>query len=989
MDEVIEKLQNNRFVAVLGYSGSGKSSLMNCGVLPVICGGFITNAGADWNIVRTRPGDDPIHNLAASLARFNKSIENEDEIQAQSTLVNAILRSGPDGLMRVLERFDKGGTSNTLILIDQFEEVFRFRKDIDPIQIQDERSIYIEMLLSALSDTENRVYVALSMRSDFLGNCASFPTLNGLINESNYLVPKMTRDQKRKAIEGPIAVGNGSISERLVKRLLLEIGDDQDQLPIIQHAMMRAWNFWVANRNDNEPLSVRHYNAIGQLSGALSQHADEIYDQLSPSQKQIAETAFKLLTQKGQDNKGLRRPARVEEIARVAGVTEEEVIEVVDEFRKTGRSFLMPGEGVSLNGSSIIEISHESLMRIWVRLKNWVDEEYESSQMYIRLSEAATMYQIGQTGLWRPPDLQLALNWQKKQKPNRIWGQRYNEAFERAIVFLDTSRITYEAEQKNQELLQKRVLRRARIAALFMGLLALIAISFVIYGFIQQGIAEREALIAKQNSEKAVIAARDADQQRKNALAQTKIAMQARDSMAIINTQLNQTNEQLSVALQNESVAKQVAEREKLNAIEQSNIAEKERDRADSTTVEVIRVNDDFRRLLYLFVAQSMATKSLDIEDNDLQGLLAYQAYQFHNEFGGRKYDYFIYNGLYSALAQISDHTYNTVSVHGKNSVRSVTFPSTSEFYYTTGADGKVLKNDNTGKTPSKVLSSSAYRNKIIAVSKNDRYLVSGGDSSFVHIFDLTKEDTKPGTITVHKGHVNDIEFLPDNVSVITAGADNRILKVNVESGDILELEKGTTEYKVLDISESGKILAAGGLDGKVELFTLNNNNPTAKVVQRSNKKPVFAVAVSVDEKLLAYGDEDGAVILWDILENKEIRHLKSHDSRVTDIEFSPDGQLVATSSLDGTIHIWVLDELNELAIVLSDNDAYVWDIDFSPDSHHLLAACEDGEIRVWETDPHLMADKMCEGLKRNMTEEEWVTYAGEDIPFTDTCSGK
>ena len=121
-------------------------------------------------------------------------------------------------------------------------------------------------------------------------------------------------------------------------------------------------------------------------------------------------------------------------------------------------------------------------MRIWVRLKNWVDEEHESAQMYMRLSDAAEMYQIGRTGLWRPPDLQLALNWQKKQQPNRLWAQQYNEAFERAIVFLDTSRITYEAEQKNQERLQQRMLRRTRLAAIILGILAVIAIAFLVYG---------------------------------------------------------------------------------------------------------------------------------------------------------------------------------------------------------------------------------------------------------------------------------------------------------------------------------------------------------------------------------------------------------------------------------------------------------------------------------------------------------------------------
>src|SRR5690606_25636436 len=165
------------------------------------------------------------------------------------------------------------------------------------------------------------------------------------------------------------------------------------------------------------------------------------------------------VTEKNQDNRGLRRPCRLGLIAELSEASEEEVIQVIDHFRQPGRSFLMPAAQVPLSSDSMIELSHESLMRIWNRLAGWVEDEFESATMYKRLSDAAAMYQIGKTGLWRPPDLQLALNWQKKQNPTREWAQRYDEAFERAIVFLDTSRITYEAELKNQEMMQRRVLR--------------------------------------------------------------------------------------------------------------------------------------------------------------------------------------------------------------------------------------------------------------------------------------------------------------------------------------------------------------------------------------------------------------------------------------------------------------------------------------------------------------------------------------------------
>ncbi|MDZ7608263.1 MAG: hypothetical protein U5K79_22385 [Cyclobacteriaceae bacterium] len=105
--------------------------------------------------------------------------------------------------------------------------------------------------------------------------------------------------------------------------------------------------------------------------------------------------------------------------------------------------------------------------------------------MYKRLSDAAEMYQVGKTSLWRPPDLQLALNWFNKQKPTRIWAKRYNPYFERAVVFLDTSKTAYESEQKAKELLQKRMLQRTKMVAIVLGIAFIIAIMFFVFGWIR------------------------------------------------------------------------------------------------------------------------------------------------------------------------------------------------------------------------------------------------------------------------------------------------------------------------------------------------------------------------------------------------------------------------------------------------------------------------------------------------------------------------
>jgi len=374
IDDILLKISKNRFVTVMGYSGSGKSSLMFCGLVPVLYGGFITDSGSQWNIITTRPGSSPISGLTDSIIEFmlrTSRIETKDT-EIYRAIVNSVLRSGSDGLIEISRFLHRTAGENTFFLVDQFEEVFRYRDLEESNESLNDAQLYVNLILTAVNQSAVPTYVALTMRSDFIGECSVFSGLTQKINSSNYLIPQLTREQKKFVIEGPISVAGGQISKRLVKRLLNEIGNTHDQLPILQHALMRTWDYWIANHESGESVDIRHYNAVGKVSQALAQHANEAYDELSTRNKQIAEILFKNITEKSQDNRGMRRPCRLGLVAELAEASEEEVIFVVDHFRRTGRSFLMPAANIPLNIDSMIELSHESLMRIWSRLEGWV-----------------------------------------------------------------------------------------------------------------------------------------------------------------------------------------------------------------------------------------------------------------------------------------------------------------------------------------------------------------------------------------------------------------------------------------------------------------------------------------------------------------------------------------------------------------------------------------------------------------------------------------
>lgn len=997
VDEILVKLSQNHAITVMGYSGSGKSSLMHCGLVPVLYGGFMTDTSPYWQVISTRPGSSPIANLSEAITDHlvrHHQIEEKDRPIYRS-IIGSVLRSGPDGLVEVSKFLQNKEGENIFFMIDQFEELFRHREPGND-DLANEATAYVNLILTATQQKNTPVYLAINMRSDFIGECSAFPGLTQMINSSNYLVPQMTREQKRMAIEGPVAVGGGKISQRLVKRLLTEVGDNQDQLPILQHALMRTWDYWVANRDPGEPMDIRHYNAIGKISQALSIHANEAFEELSSREKEIAQILFKNITEKSSENLGLRRACKIRLIAELADASESEVIKVVDQFRKPGRSFLMPGSQVVLDGSSVVELSHESMMRIWNRLSAWVDEEFESAQMYKRISEASAMYQIGKTGLWRPPDLQLALNWQKKQKPTRTWAQRYDIAFERAIVFLDTSRITYEAEIKNQEMLQRRRLRRARITSIVLGAAFIVAMLFLFYGVTQQLKAEKAAELANQETQKAILAKQEADRQRDIAEQQTRVA----NDRLRINNELIQ---KLNVALQEAQLAKLEAEKQFKEALAQKTIAEQQTIIAEKATEgfksEFNRAEAALQRanrLLYLSVAQALEAKSVNLDDKDLAGLLAMQGYQFHTQYGGKPYDTYVFRGLYDALTKLSElkTNYNAVKVPGnlKNKMFALAVSQNTSTFYTSGDDGFIYQGDYAKQTARVVAGPNPFRNRVLALSRDEQYLVNGSDSSFIQVYRTGSWNDKPARVAGHKGFVNDIKFLPDDSGFISTGADKTLRFTNHRTGEMKLLVTLPVSLKSIDIKSDGKWLAGVAPTGELVLVDLTNN--TFKVIMRESTR-VLSVAFHPTRPIIAYGTEwlnekgvpfKGTVKIYDMLFEKQVKELGGHKAGVADIEFSPNGKLLASAGLDKRLQMWVVDEEEDLPIQMDNNNEQVWDLGFAAGSDYLLTSCNKGEIRVWPTNPSMLAEQVCPKLSRNMTNEEWDIYVANGIPYENTC---
>jgi len=499
IDELLRRLRLSRFIAIIGTSGCGKSSLVRSGLIPSLGGGAMVDASSDWRIAIMRPGEDPIRQMALAL-NTPSALGSAGELKStNAVLLEATLRRGARGLVEAVRQARIPAEESLLLVVDQFEEIFRFQRNAQVGKARDEAVAFVKIILEASQQRDLPIYVVITMRSDFIGDCMEFSGLPEAINGGLFLVPRMTRDEVRLAIKGPVAVGGGKIAKRLVLRLLNDFGDDINQLPVLQHALMRTWDHWRSRLVATEEIDIDDYQAVGTIRQALSIHAEEAYEEAGTEErKKIVEKVFKALTDLFADPRGIRRPTSVQELTAIAEAPQEEVAGVIELFRRPGRSFLTPPIDVPLEGRCIVDLSHESLMRCWQRLVTWAHEERRSAEVYDRLSDAARWFEEGSAGLWRNPELEVALRWERANHPTVAWSQRYNASFPQAMSFLHLSESERDREDAERRRERKRKFRQMQWTAVILGALFLITLVFADIARRQTRKAEDNLQLAKK-----------------------------------------------------------------------------------------------------------------------------------------------------------------------------------------------------------------------------------------------------------------------------------------------------------------------------------------------------------------------------------------------------------------------------------------------------------------------------------------------------------
>jgi len=531
---VLERLRGTRFLAVVGASGSGKSSLVLAGLIPALPREGAERTGPSWRMAVMRPGAAPVAALARVLARTQVLGAQADDPDVPRAAMLERLQRDEFGLVDLVQRAELRKDENLLVVVDQFDELFRFATDTDRAARATEAAAFVKLLLTAAASKDVPVSVAIAIRSDFIGDCARFDGLPEAVNDGLFLVPRLTPDDVWRAIEQPVRRRGEVVTPQLVARLLDDATAGADQLPKLEHALMRTWDAWSNDHAAGEPLDERHYEAIGEVRGALSKHANEIYDALEPRQQQLAERLFRCLTARDGENRDVRRPMPVSAVLAVTAAKPGELEQLMRIYAAPAVSFLTASGPLS-NPTTILDVTHESLMRLWDRLRAWVADEAESGKTYRKLVDDAA----AKRAHWVDPELAVGEAWLAKHRTsvNPAWAARYDvalaalpadelagsraahERFAAALAFLNASAA---APRRSAGMII------ALVSVLFLAATALAIVGFTKYN---QTVAERHRADELDTKARAAISQADAsrriaDQERERAKTRTAAANQ-------------------------------------------------------------------------------------------------------------------------------------------------------------------------------------------------------------------------------------------------------------------------------------------------------------------------------------------------------------------------------------------------------------------------------------------------------------------------------
>lgn len=994
--KLLERVDKESFTAVIGASGSGKSSLVQAGLLPML--------KQNWRTLSFVPGPQPIRALAEQLTTLFPS---EVRLQIADDLEQRLF-SRTDGLSKSVSAVlvDRSDITTLLLVVDQFEELFTQVLGLSN-EKQYVQQAFIANLANVVHTLRGKVRIVITLRADYIRHCLDFADLRALLETNQLLLGPMSEVALREAIVKPAQVVGAMFEKGLVERIVNDMRNQPSALPLLQTALAQLWQ-----KRQGVWLTHEVYEGFGGITGAIDQRAETVYSQLNLSQQQLARNLFVRLVTLSDDTSDTRRRMRHDELNFV-GATSEEVEQLIG---------ILSHRDVRLiaTDAETVELAHEALITQWGRLHTWLEENRAALRTHRRLTEAAYEWQSHdqeESYLYSGVRLVQALEWA------RIYGEAMNtleSAFIEASQSHEKARTVAEESARiaRERLLAELPLARAGESLFELGrkperalLLAIAAVrasserqpSMVLRALYRVFESSFIRTILRGHADRlsAVTWSPDGQYVLTGSYDRTARIWDMATGQTV-RTFIGHADAVTSVAWSPDG--------QKILTGSWDNTARIWNVETGNTVLTLTGHSNWVSSVSWSPDGQLIATGSMDhtarlwsAETGEtVQTLVGHTEWVRSAEWSvdGQR----ILTGSYDGTASLWDARtgicLRTFRGH-TNAVASVAWSSTGQQALTASEDGTVrLWDIATGETL-RVLYVHTSPVYTVVWSPDGNQALTGSEDGSVRIWDVatgTVERTLPG----HTGWISSVAWSRDGRYVVSSSEDATARICDLVAGAKLSTLRHTRRVSSVAWSPIGSQVVTAC--GESAAYIWEATTGKRVLTLDAHASPIVSATYSPDGNKVLTGCKDGTAYIWDVRIDTVVKTLLGHTNEIGSIAWSPTGQQVITGSRDGTARIWNTENGINVhtfwhkdfiplgvgvavawspggqRILIGTSDkvkrAYIWDVvkreevliltghramvqavAWSPDERQIVTTCGDGTAHIWNA---ITGDEIC-----------------------------